>query len=209
MEFESGRRAVSRRQTVHAVGVGIATGLAGCLGGSSASVPEPVDLSGQKTDYQGGMVIGNHGGPNGQVFYADAEPEPRQESAGDSQAASNLAWFHTLAHGLFPYHFRMVDQGAEATMVYVTDYSRVDWDLSGGTGRKQMPAPTAPESFGDATGLTYAIETGVMGGMGPDLMPFSDPDEAGAFASTYGGRTVTYEEIDRPLVEEVQRTRTN
>jgi copper chaperone NosL len=208
MGFQSGRRSVSRRQTVHAVGAGIAAGLAGCLGTGSASVPEPVDLSGQKTDYRGGMVIGNHGGPNGQVFYADAQPEPRQGSAESSPETENVAWFHTLAHGLFPYHFRMVDQGAEATVVYVTDYSRVDWEVSGESGREQMPAPTAPESFGDAAELTYAVETGVMGGMGPDLMPFSDPDGAGTFADRHGGRTVTYQNIDQALVNEIRTTQT-
>lgn len=206
MGLEFGQRSVSRRHTVHAIGTGVAIGLAGCLGGSPDSAPEPVDLSGQKTDYQGGMVIGDHGGPNGQVFYADARPEPRQGPAEDTEDTAHLAWFHTLAHGLFPYHFDMVADGAEATAIYVTDYSLVDWKIPDGTERKKMPAPTAPETFADATGLTYAVETDVMGGMGPELLPFSDDGEAETFADTHGGRTLEYDDIDRSLVEGIQMT---
>ena len=206
MGLEFGQRSVSRRHTVHAIGTGVAIGLAGCLGGSRDSAPEPVDLSGQKTDYQGGMVIGDHGGPNGQVFYADARPERRQGPAEDSEDTAHLAWFHTLAHGLFPYHFDMVADGAEATAIYVTDYSLVDWKIPDGTERKKMPAPTAPETFADATGLTYAVETDVMGGMGPELLPFSDGGEAETFADNHGGRTLEYDEVDRSLVEGIQMT---
>ena len=206
MGLEFGQRSVSRRHTVHAIGTGVAIGLAGCLGGSRDSDPEPVDLSGQKTDYQGGMVIGDHGGPNGQVFYADARPEPRQGPAEDSEDTAHLAWFHTLAHGLFPYHFDMVADGAEATAIYVTDYSLVDWKIPDGTERKKMPAPTAPETFADATGLTYAVETDVMGGMGPELLPFSDDGEAETFADNHDGRTLEYDDIDRSLVEGIQMT---
>ena len=206
MRFEFGGRSASRRRVLHATGAGVAAGFAGCLSGDSGPVPDPIDLSGQKTDYQGGMVIGDHGGPNGQVFYADARPEPKQGPREDAAGTEHVAWFHTLAHGLFPYHFDMVDDGAEAVAVYVTDYSRVEWDVPSGTERKLMPAPTAPDTFADATGLTYAVDTDVMGGMGPDLMPFSDPQAAEAFADDHGGQTVAYDEIDRALVEGIRMT---
>nr|WP_195156599.1 nitrous oxide reductase accessory protein NosL [Haloarcula sp. CBA1127] len=182
-------------------------GLTGCLGSSTEAAPKPIALSGQKPDYYGGMVIGDHGGPNGQVFYADAQPEPRQGPGEDTEETAHLAWFHTLAHGLFPYHFDMVDDGAEATAVYVTDYSRIDWEIPENTERKKMPAPTAPDTFADATDLTYAVETDVMGGMGPDLIPFSETDEAVRFTETHGGQTIEYDDIDRVLVERIQMSR--
>lgn len=206
MQSNESPASVSRRRAVHAVGTGITVGMAGCLGGSVESPPEPVGLSGQKTDYQGGMVIGDHGGPNGQVFYAEAEPVPRQGPVQGPDGTENLAWFHTLAHGLFPYHFDAVNDGAEATIIYVTDYSRVDWELPVNTERKTMPAPTAPETFADATGLTYVVESAVMGGMGPDLVPFSEPDAAERFAETHGGRTIAYDDIDRTLIAGIQMT---
>jgi len=206
MNQNSGHGSTSRRHAIHAIGAGIAMGLTGCLGGSGESVPDPVDMSGQKTDYQGGMVIGDHGGPNGQIFYADAHPEPKQGPAEESEDTAHLAWFHTLAHGLFPYHFDMVDDGAEATAIYVTDYSRVDWDIPEETERKKMPAPTAPDTFRDATGVTYAVETDVMGGMGPDLIPFSETEEAETFADEHSGRTIEYDDIDRQLFKGIQMT---
>lgn len=209
MDYEFGHRSVSRRRAIYAVGTSITVGLAGCLSGNTEPVPDPVDLSGQKTDYQGGMVIGDHGGPNGQVYYTDAKPEPRHGPIQGSEETEHLAWFHTLAHGLFPYHFAMLDDGAEAAVVYVTDYSQVDWEIPKGTERKKMPAPTAPDSFADATDLSYAVETDVMGGMGPDLMPFSDTDEAETFVDDHGGRTITYNDIDRSLTEGVQMTDMN
>ena len=150
------------------------------------------------------MVIGDHGGPNGQVFYADTEPDPRQGPVQGPKGTENLAWFHTLAHGLFPYHFHMVDNGAEATTIYVTDYSRVDWELPEEAERKTMPAPTAPGSFADATRLTYVVESAVMGGMGPDLMPFSETNEAERFAETHSGQTIEYGDINRTLIEGIQ-----
>jgi len=91
------------RRRVIAAGIGSAvTGLAGCLGDASEETPpDPVDLEG-KFDTDHGMEIGPHGGANGQIFYRDADP--RDEG--------NPAWFHTLVHSLFPYHFDRLDRGA-------------------------------------------------------------------------------------------------
>lgn len=179
--------------------------LAGCtdiLGSDGASVPEPVALSGGKFDYQGGMEIGPHGGPNGQIFYADNEPQPLQPS--ESEGQPNLAWFHTLADGLFPYHFQRRDRGWEAEVVYVTDYASVDWSLTEREGRLQMPSPTAPETFADATGLTYVVDSDVAGGMGPDLFPFSVAEDADAFVDDHGGQTLGYDDITRQLLDSIQ-----
>ena len=129
------RRTVLR--TSAALGIG---SLAGCLGTDSSSeeAPDPIDLSGTKYDYQGGMEIGAHGGPNGQIFYDGEQPQSvggpasfRNTHAGHDDGGGdktdNLAWFHTLVFGLFPYHFERLDRGWEAAAIYVTDYSSVEW----------------------------------------------------------------------------------
>ncbi|MDR9381650.1 MAG: nitrous oxide reductase accessory protein NosL [Natronomonas sp.] len=174
-------------------------GLAGCLGrgasGMEGDVPEPVDLSGGKYDDHGGMVIGRHGGANGQVFYAENAPD----------RGENPAWFHTLVFGLFPYHFGRLDRGWEPRVVYVTDFSQVEYELTERDGRLQMPAPTAAETFGEAAGLTYVAESEVMGGMGPALHPFSDEADAEAFAAEHDGIALSFEEIDPVIVERLQR----
>lgn len=173
-----------------------AAGSTGCLGGDGPEdVPEPIALSGDKFDDQGGMAIGDHGGPNGQVFYAENSPERHE----------NPAWFHTLVFGLFPYHFDRLDRGWEAEAVYVTDYSKVDLPSSS-DGSPRLPAPTAADTFTDATEVTYVAESEAVGGMGPALPPFSEESEAEDFAERYGGRTVGFEGITSTLIEDLKRT---
>ena len=186
------------RRRVIAAGIGGAvTGLAGCLGGSAPeeALPDPVDLEGEfDTDH--GMAIGPHGGANGQIFYRDADP--RDEG--------NPAWFHTLVHSLFPYHFDRLDRGWKPAVVYVTDFSRVDYTVRQRDGAPRMPSPTAPETFADASDLLYVAESDVMGGMGPALHPFSDQEEAQSFIDTHGGQVFDYEEIDRTLIEGIRQS---
>jgi len=202
-------RVTTRRRALQAAGVGAVAGLAGCLGvfdTDTGSVPDPVDLSGGTFDYQGGMEIGRHGGPNGQIFYADNEPETPHESGDSPEARDDLAWFHTLVYGLFPYHFDRLDRGWEAAVIYVTNYSAVDWELIEREGHQYMPAPTAAESFADATALTYVAESDVMGGMGPELIPFSDADDVEAFIADNGGQSVSFDDISRQMIDALQRT---
>jgi len=209
MNARSGSDAVTRRGALRAVGAGALAGLAGCvdsLGTGAESAPEPVDLSGGTFDYEGGMEIGRHGGPNGQIFYAENDPDSPHATDDSPEARDDLAWFHTLVHGLFPYHFERLDRGWEAAAIYVTDYSSVDWEPIERDGDRYMPAPTAAGSFADATDLTYVAESDVLGGMGPELFPFSDAAEASAFADDRGGRTVGFEAIDRELVESLRAT---
>jgi nitrous oxide reductase accessory protein NosL len=206
------------RRTVLRTSAGLGVGaLAGCLGsdGDGSEAPEPVSLSGTKYDYQGGMEIGAHGGPNGQIFYEDEEPEPvggpasfrnthsGHDDSGDQTA--NLAWFHTLVFGLFPYHFERLDRGWEAAAVYVTDYSTVEWDVPEDSARPTMPAPTGADTFADATGLYYVGESDVTGGMGPALHPFSEQSEADAFADNYNGTVYEFDDIDRVLIDSLQQ----
>jgi len=197
---ERAERRMSRRRAIKVAGASLTAGLAGCLGGDESG-PEPVDLSGGKFDYQGGMEIGAHGGPNGQIFYADNEPDSPHSPDTSPEARDELAWFHTLAQGLFPYHFERTNRGWEAVVVYVTDYSAVEWELQETAEGPQMPAPTAPETFADAESLTYVVESDVIGGMGPDLLPFSESADVDAFVEEYGGQTVAFEDITRQLVE--------
>ena len=190
----------NRRQFITAATTVSLLSIAGCAQNEGA---DPIDLSGQKTDFQGGMVIGDHGGPNGQIFYEETEPKPRQGAGVERDSSDNLAWFHTLVYGLFPYHFEMRNSGAEAAAIYVTDYSTVDWELSSDT--MTMPAPTSPETFANATELTYIVGSDARGGMGSTLLPFSNSDDAAQFISEYDGRTISYGEIDRTLISGIRR----
>jgi nitrous oxide reductase accessory protein NosL len=163
------------------------------------------------------MEIGAHGGPNGQIFYKDEQPESlggsasfrnthasrADENSGDQH--TNLAWFHTLVFGLFPYHFERLNRGWEAAGIYVTDYSSVEWELSEDSARPTMPAPTDAATFADATGLSYVGESDVMGGMGPALHPFSEQSEAETFADNYNGTVYAFDDINLELIDSLQQ----
>lgn len=184
-----------RRRILAGAGPLLTATTAGCLGGlggNSSERPEPVDLSGQKLDDRGGMVIGQHGGPNGQIFYRSNAPEGHE----------NPAWFHTLSYGLFPYYFTHRKQGWTADAIYATDYSVVDEPIAEQGDRPRLAAPTAPETFADATSLTYVIESDARGGMGPALVPFSEPADADSFVDEHGGRTLAFEDVTPQLLSE-------
>jgi copper chaperone NosL len=183
---------MNRRTALGTFGSLLCSGIAGCLGGTTADRPDPVDLSGGKADDQGGMLIGKHGGPNGQIFYENNSPEGHD----------NPAWFHTLAFGLFRYHFRHERRGWEASAIYVTDYSLFEYDLQERDGRLYMPSPTAAETFGDARDVTYVMDSEVYGGMGPALIPFSVDGDAEGFVGDHGGQTVAFDDITPQLIGE-------
>lgn len=173
--------------------------LAGCLGGGNDSeddenVPDPIALSGGKADDRGGMIIGEHYGPNGQIFYDDNSPSGHD----------NPAWFHTLVAGLFPYHFEKRNEGWTADAIYVTDYSRVDYEVRVPRDTPVISSHTAADTFGDARELTYVAGSEVHGGMGPELIPFGDGADADSFVDEYGGRQVAFEDVDKDLLAEIR-----
>jgi nitrous oxide reductase accessory protein NosL len=189
-------RTTTRRALLAATGAATATALAGCLGGDSGGdtddePPAPIALSGGKSDDFGGMVIGEHFGPNGQIFYANNSPDGHD----------NPAWFHTLAATLFPYYFEHKRQDWTAEAVYVTDYSAVDYELTTQGDKTYISTHTAADTFGDAEAMTYVASSRVMGGMGADLIPFGDDADASAFVSEHGGRTIEFGDINREFVQ--------
>ncbi len=136
------------------------------------------------------MIIGEHFGPNGQIFYREHTPEGHD----------NPARFHTLAHGLFPYYFEHGRLGWEAVAVYVTDYSTVDYEVVARAGRADISTHTAASTFGDARAVRYVAGSDVLGGMGPDLIPFGDVGDAEAFRADHGGALVAFEDVTQEAV---------
>jgi nitrous oxide reductase accessory protein NosL len=165
------------------------------FGSDNGERPDPVDLSGGKFDDRGGMEIGPHGGANGQIFYENETPPERD---------GGPFWFHTLVFGFFPFYFDRRNRGWETTAMYVTDFSAVEYEVQQRDGTPTMPSPTAPDTFGDASELTYVMDSSVRGGMGPDLHPFSDEQDADAFVSEYGGEPVAFDDLTPAVVEQIQ-----
>jgi copper chaperone NosL len=180
-------RQIGRREFV-LTGSTIGTALlSGCLGNQSTKVepPDPASLSGGKECDVCGMVISEHPGPNGQVFYHENSPETHD----------NPARFDSLKACLFPYYFEHEQLDWTARAVYATDYSEVDYEISTVEGRKYIQTATGSDTFANADDLVFVVGSEVHGAMGPDFVPFSDESDGTAFADRFGGRTVTMADI--------------
>lgn len=187
----------SRRSVLGTLGTIAVAAAAGCSGGGATQqpIPDPIALDGGKQDDQGGMVIGEHFGPNGQIFYRNNSPEGHD----------NPAWFHTLTAGLFPYYFEHQRLGWDAVAIYVTDYSRVDYNLDTEAGKTYISTHTEADTFGFANEMTYVAGSEVLGGMGKELIPFSEDADAEVFVDEHGGSRVEFEVITAEWLGEYLR----
>jgi len=126
-----------------------------------------------------GMLIVDHGGPNGQVFYVGDHPQGRD----------GPAWYDSLTE-LVTDRASAIDRGREPVATYVTDYAAVEYEITEAGGDRVISSHVAAESFVDWEDAVYAVETGVVGAMGPDVIPFTDPAAAESFVGAEGGRVV-------------------
>ena len=181
---------VSRRRFLIGTATAGVIALAGCADDAAdAEAPDPVDLAdGQACDVCG-MVIADHYGPNGQIFYAGDRPADRD----------GPAWFDSL-HEAYEFHLDHVDRGWEPLAVYVTDYSSVDYTIEEYDGERYVSTHPEADAFVDAERATFVAGSAVNGAMGPDLVPFTDEEEAAAFADEHGGELIDHDEIDRELL---------
>ncbi len=172
---------------------GVAASLAGCLGDlppGDDGATDPISLADGRDCDVCGMVIENHPGPTGQLFYDGEGPEGHD----------NPARFDSLKQCLFPYRLEREQLGWDLDAAYVTDYSSVDYEVSAGSDTTTISSHTAPESFARAEDLRYVVNSAVEGAMGPDFVPFSDRADAESFADEYDGEVVAYGDIDEGLV---------
>ena len=186
-------RRVGRREVLLG-GAALGTGLlAGCSGGSETTdeaPPDPVSLGDTETCDVCGMVISEHPGPNGQIFYREAEPS----------SGGNPVRFDSPKACLFPYYFEHDRRGWTAEVVYVTDYSRVDYEITAVDGRRYIGTATAPSTFADARDTVFVVGSEVDGAMGPDFVPFSEASDAATFVDEFGGRTVARDDVTPSLL---------
>ncbi|MXV63203.1 nitrous oxide reductase accessory protein NosL [Natronorubrum sp. JWXQ-INN-674] len=176
----------SRRRLLAGTASLAAAGLAGCLGdeGTDDSPAEPISLADGQSCDACGMVIADHFGPAGQLFYADGRPEERDGPLRyDSLSELVVARDEHEA------------QGGELRGAFVTDYSSVDYDLAEHDGTPHISTHAEEAAFADATELYYVVESDVHGAMGPDLLPFSDRGDAERVADDHGGDVREWDEL--------------
>nr|WP_303647157.1 nitrous oxide reductase accessory protein NosL [Haloarchaeobius sp. FL176] len=182
---------VSRRTVLGASGALAATALAGCLDGDGdSSAPAAITIGSSDACDNCGMVIANHPGANGQIFWEDYTPDGHDAPFR----------FDALKQCLFPHLFENRDQGRTAAAIYVTDYSTVEYSVSSSDDAPYISSHPEAEAFALARDLSYVVGSEVNGAMGADFVPFSDAGDADAFAGEYGGEVVSFDDITPALV---------
>lgn len=164
--------------------------LAGCLGGPDTSSPDPITLPTGADCDNCGMVIDQHPGPNGQLFYEENQPANHDEPFR----------YDALKQCFFPDLLESQQLGWTATGRYVTDYSNVEYTLQTDDDTTYISSHTGAASFAPAADMTYVVGSEVEGAMGPDFIPFSSRDDAEAFTTEHGGDLVAYDDIDEGLI---------
>lgn len=183
-------RWTTRRSMLAGVGTTCAMALAGCLG-SDDGLPEPIAIEDDHTCPLCNMVVVNHPGPAGHAYFPD-DADVREQDGVVPYCASTCAYEH---------YFEQKELDEKPTVIYLTDYSRVDWDVYEEDESKFITAHLEADDHTDARELTYVVDSEVLGAMGESIIGFSDPDDADAFADEYGGEIHDHESLNRELVE--------
>lgn len=147
--------------------------LAGCQEQVASSMPPPVAMTEEAVGHFCQMNILEHPGPKAQI-HLDRLPHP--------------LFFSQVRDGVA--YERMPEQNYEIVAVYVSDMSRApDWENVG------------TENWIPANSAHYVVGSSKAGGMGsPELVPFSDRNDALAFVRQYGGQVMTLDQIDDVVV---------
>lgn len=168
--------------------------LAGCLG-DDESTPEPVALDDGQSCDNCGMQIEMHPGPVGEAFYLDDSPSELPDDRDDG-----IAWFCST-WCLYTFVLNAAQRGTEPAVMYATDYSTVEYDLSEDDGTAVISAHFTAGSLTDVEDLTFVVDSAVQGAMGASLLGFSDMDAAESFASEHGGSLYDHDDVTLEVIE--------
>lgn len=179
-------RRLSRRRFLNSGVVAASMGVAGCFGrGSQSKPPKPVALDDRQQCDECGMIISQHPGPNGEIYFAENSPKGHE----------NPAWFDDTMACMFPYYYTHKKYGWEVSALYVTDYSAFDWSVHTMHGQQYIESTVKASAFTDGTSVYYVKGSGLHGAMGPTLIPFSARADAEALVRKHGGTILSFTEI--------------
>lgn len=141
--------------------------LAACKEDLADTAPAPVAMTAETLGHYCQMTLAEHPGPKAQVHLAGMPP-----------------LFFSQVRDAIAYQ-RMPEQSHAITAIYVNDMGRAaSWDDPG------------IDNWIAATEAHFVVGSAVIGGMGaPELVPFSAPDDAQAFAAENGGAVLRLSSI--------------
>ncbi|MFV1852182.1 MAG: nitrous oxide reductase accessory protein NosL [Thalassospira sp.] len=147
--------------------------VAGCRQQIDDTMPPPIAMTEEAVGHFCQMNILEHAGPKAQI-HLEGLPYP--------------LFFSQVRDGIA--YERMPEQNYKISAIYVSDMSRAhDWNNVG------------QENWIPATSAHYVVASSKTGGMGaPELVPFSDQDDAREFVSRHGGQILRLDNIDDALV---------
>ena len=133
-----------------------------------AEVPLPISMTEEAVSHYCQMSVLDHGGPKAQIYVEGLDAPLFFAQVRDAMA-----------------FLKSPERDRRVRMSYVSDMGVAEnWDTPGIDN--WTPAPEAH----------FVIEAGVRGGMGaPEVVPFARREDAEAFATRYGGRIVTLDDI--------------
>jgi copper chaperone NosL len=131
-------------------------------------VTDPQPLTRQALGYFCGMIIADHPGPKGQVIL---------------QGKNDALWFSSARDTLA--YTRLPEETEPVVAIFVSDMSKaVSWN---------HPGKSAWIEIDDAV---YVVGSERRGGMGaPEVVPFSRPVDAEAFAGEFGGQVLSLVDV--------------
>ncbi len=183
----------TRRSFLATAGVASAGVLAGCVGsGDGDDVPEPAAIEDGHSCWVCNMIVVNHPGPSGHAIYPDGSDVPGEQDGIVPYCSSSCA---------YEYYFEQKEAGVEPLVIYLTDYSTVDWEVYEEHGAQFITAHFGADAHTDSRDLDLVVDSDVLGAMGESLIGFSDSSEAEEFADQYGGDIYDHDSVTRELVE--------
>ena len=175
------RRGLTRRGMV--AGTATLLALAGCQSSSPGDASEPVTIEDGDNCDQCGMVISEHPGPVGETYFEENSPADGDEPA--QFCSASCAYRYTIDRE---------NEGWSTVAMFLTDYSSVDYEVSG-SETKLISAHFEAAAFAATDALDVVVDSDVEGAMGSSLIPFSETDDAEAFADEYGGQRMAATDV--------------
>lgn len=154
--------------------------LTACREDEAAAPPTPVSMTADAVGHYCQMTVLDHPGPKAQIHLAGL-PAP----IFFSQVRDAVAYL------------RLPEQSHAVRAVFVSDMAAATgWENPG------------PDNWIAADSATYVVGSDRTGGMGaPELVPFSTPEAARAFAAQYGGTLMSLDRIpDNAVLAPVDQT---
>ncbi|QFU82788.1 nitrous oxide reductase accessory protein NosL [Natronorubrum aibiense] len=182
-----------RRRFLQAAGVAGTVVVAGCFGSGDdeSDVPDPISIDSDHDCAVCNMVIENHPGPVGHAFYED-------ESL---RGAEDGVVHYCSSACAYEYYFEQLEAGHEPIVLYLTDYSAVDWEIIEDQGIEFISAHLEAEANASATDLEFVVDSDVFGAMGESLIGFTSAEDADSFTEEYGGERFDHESVTRELID--------